>query len=121
MKPLIVLRRFLHQLPKEAKKSIKQDQKSCASGQLQPIASGCLFFYSTRLSLWLWRGSGAQPQGKRLSPRFTCKASEETESLRATTGIVRAAWLACEEGSGDAVGAGAVVRQSLLTCRLGLG
>lgn len=45
MKPLIVLRRFLHQLPKEAKKSINQDQNSCASeGQFQPIASGCLFF-----------------------------------------------------------------------------
>lgn len=45
MKPLFVLRRFLHQLPKEAKRSINQDQKSCASeGQFQPIASGCLFF-----------------------------------------------------------------------------
>jgi len=28
--------------------------------------------------------------------------------LRATTGIVRAVWLECEEGSGDAVGAAAV-------------
>lgn len=28
--------------------------------------------------------------------------------LRATTGIVRAVCLECEEGSGDAVGAGAV-------------
>lgn len=51
---------------------------------------------------------------KKLKIDFSC-------GLSVTTGIVRAVWRECEVGSGDAVGAGAVAQQSLLTCGLGLG
>lgn len=40
-------------------------------------------------------------QVRKLKTDFSC-------GVRATTVIVRAVWLECEEGSGDAVGAGAV-------------
>lgn len=123
-KPVIVLRRYLHQLPKELKKpltKIKQAVLQKGNFSLLPLA----IFFSTEGSAcgyreaveYTHRGNGRAlglltKLVEKLKIKFSCV-------LRATTGIVRAIRLQCEEGSGDAVGTGAVAWQSLLTHVLG--